>query len=97
MFWIEAFKECYMNTMRDGWGSIGHVWFLFLKTVFENTENIIWVFSEILFLFFELNVFHKKKKRKPNMFFLFSSFSLILKTKTVLKNCKQTCLRWRTM
>ena len=37
MLWIEAIKECYMNMRRDGWGSIGLVWFLFLKTVLKNS------------------------------------------------------------
>ena len=76
------------------------VWFLFLKTIFKtvfiNTKNTIFVFSEnhscylnLVFYVFSLFFGTKKKKKKswePNIFSMFSLFS---EQKTVFKNCKQ--------
>ena len=64
----------------------GHVWFLFLRTVFEKLRII--VFSEssshcLDLVFFVLFVFFRIKNNwEPNVFSLFSLFFLFLRTES---------------
>ena len=64
---LDLFNSCFLN--------------LFLRTVFENIENIILMFSEnssysLNFVFFGI-----KKDWKSNMFSIFSLFSLFCKNR----------------
>ena len=60
---------------------------LFLRTIFENTEKTILVFSKSCFcslnsVFFVFFVFSRKKKKiyEPNVFSMFFLFLLFLRT-----------------
>ena len=64
---------------------------LFLRTVFENTDNIILVFFGFTLCYLNLMfsvLFFKKKKKESNMFYMFSLF--FITKKTVFKNYNQT-------
>ena len=63
-------------------------WKLFLRTVFENTDNTIMMLFEncsysLNILFYVFFMFFQKKE--PNVFSMFSLFSLFLRTKTSFK------------
>ena len=56
---------------------------LLLRTVFENTENTILVFSNncyLILVFFVFTVFSEEKNWESDMFFLFSLFFLFFRT-----------------
>ena len=64
---------------------------LLLRTVFENTENTILVFSNncyIILVFFVFTVFSEEKKTgNQTCFSYFLCSSCFLEQKTVFKNC----------
>ena len=67
---------------------------MFLKTVFENTRNIVSMFFENCFcsqklMFSCFSYFLEQKKDCELKVFSMSLFFLFLKTKTVFKNHKQ--------
>ena len=67
---------------------------LFMKIVFENTENVILVFSEnchcslhlVFYMFFVFSII----KKSNNLFFMFSYCPCFSGQKTIFKNYNQT-------